>query len=221
MSSLITNATIQIRKDTAGNWTSNNPTPAAGEWCLETDTGRTKIGNGSTAWTSLLYSGEGITGEIKTWPLAAAPTGFLICNGAAISRTTYARLFAVISTNFGVGDGSTTFNLPDYRGLFLRGAGAHGTLNMADGNDVDGGSVGNENVDQMFAHWHEFEFRGNTTPSNSTLYINHGISVGPSATQSTSNDGVKGAYTDGVNGPPNDGPETYPSHGVINWIIKL
>ncbi len=56
MSSLITNATIQIRKDTAGNWTSNNPTPAAGEWCLETDTGYIKIGDGPTAWTSLGYT---------------------------------------------------------------------------------------------------------------------------------------------------------------------
>ena len=55
MSSLITNATIQIRKDTAGNWTSNNPTPAAGEWCYETDTKFLKIGDGSTVWTSLDY----------------------------------------------------------------------------------------------------------------------------------------------------------------------
>ena len=61
MSSLITNATIQIRKDTAGNWTSNNPTPAAGEWCYETDTGSLKIGDGSTAWISLKY---------KIWPLS-------------------------------------------------------------------------------------------------------------------------------------------------------
>lgn len=61
MSSLITNATIQIRRDTAGNWTSNNPTPAAGEWCLETDTGRTKLGDGSTAWTSLSYQSNILT----------------------------------------------------------------------------------------------------------------------------------------------------------------
>ncbi len=58
MSSLITNATIQIRKDTAGNWTSNNPTPAAGEWCYETDTKYIKIGDGSTAWTSLVYTAK-------------------------------------------------------------------------------------------------------------------------------------------------------------------
>lgn len=55
MSSLITEATIQIRKDTAGNWTSNNPTPASGEWCKEIDTGYLKNGDGSTAWTSLDY----------------------------------------------------------------------------------------------------------------------------------------------------------------------
>ena len=49
------------------------------------------------------------------------PTGWLECNGAAVSRTTYASLFAAISTKWGVGDGSTTFNLPETRGEFLRG----------------------------------------------------------------------------------------------------
>jgi hypothetical protein len=47
---------IQMRRDTASNWTSNNPTLAAGEWGLETDTDKFKIGNGSAAWTSLGYS---------------------------------------------------------------------------------------------------------------------------------------------------------------------
>lgn len=51
----------------------------------------------------------------------AVPTGWLECNGAAVSRTTYASLFAAISTKWGVGDGSTTFNLPETRGEFLRG----------------------------------------------------------------------------------------------------
>lgn len=50
-----------------------------------------------------------------------APSGFLLCNGAAVSRTTYANLFFAIGTTYGTGDGSTTFNLPDYRGAFLRG----------------------------------------------------------------------------------------------------
>ncbi|EHL69933.1 hypothetical protein HMPREF1032_02932, partial [Subdoligranulum sp. 4_3_54A2FAA] len=47
---------------------------------------------------------------------AAAPTGWLLCQGQAISRTTYAQLFSVIGTTYGSGDGKTTFNLPDMRG---------------------------------------------------------------------------------------------------------
>lgn len=50
------------------------------------------------------------------------PAGFLVCNGAAVSRTTYASLFAAIGTLYGAGDGSTTFALPDYRGRVLQGA---------------------------------------------------------------------------------------------------
>jgi len=53
--SLIEYASRKIRRDTAGNWSSNNPTPLEGEWCLETDTGNVKIGDGSTAWNDLGY----------------------------------------------------------------------------------------------------------------------------------------------------------------------
>lgn len=53
------------------------------------------------------------TGIIVPWSIASVPSGFLNCDGAAVSRTTYAALFAVIGTNYGVGDGSTTFNVPD------------------------------------------------------------------------------------------------------------
>jgi hypothetical protein len=60
-------------------------------------------------------------GEVITFAGATAPTGFLICNGSAISRTTYADLFVVIGTMYGVGNGTTTFNLPDLRGEFIRG----------------------------------------------------------------------------------------------------
>ncbi len=60
-------------------------------------------------------------GEICYFARNTAPTGFLKANGAAVSRTTYAALFAAIGTTFGVGDGSTTFNIPDLRGEFLRG----------------------------------------------------------------------------------------------------
>lgn len=52
-------AQIQVRRDTAANWTSTNPTLAAGEIGLETDTLKIKVGNGSAAWTSLSYAGAG------------------------------------------------------------------------------------------------------------------------------------------------------------------
>lgn len=73
---------------------------------------------------------------------AAAPTGWLMCDGAAVSRSTYADLFAAISTSFGVGDGSTTFNLPDMRGRVPVGVdGAAGRLSA---NDALGNSSGSE-----------------------------------------------------------------------------
>jgi microcystin-dependent protein len=64
-----------------------------------------------------------VTGMLFMYGAATAPTGFLLCNGAAVSRTTYADLFAVTSTSYGVGDGSTTFNVPDLRSSFPVGYG--------------------------------------------------------------------------------------------------
>jgi len=68
-------------------------------------------------------SASAVTGEIKFggWLLASIPLGYLLCDASAVSRTTYAELFAAVSTRFGVGDGSTTFNLPDLRSVFPRG----------------------------------------------------------------------------------------------------
>lgn len=62
-----------------------------------------------------------LVGMIAPFAMSSAPSGWLVCDGSAISRTTYANLFTAISTTWGVGDGSTTFNLPDLRGEFLRG----------------------------------------------------------------------------------------------------
>jgi len=66
-------------------------------------------------------------GEIKAFGGATAPTGTLLCNGSAISRTTYAALFTAIGTLWGVGDGSTTFNLPNLKGETLVGLDASQT----------------------------------------------------------------------------------------------
>ncbi|WP_455027341.1 phage tail protein [Neisseria elongata] len=61
------------------------------------------------------------SGQIAFFAGSSAPAGWLKANGAAVSRTTYAALFAAIGTTYGAGDGSTTFNLPDLRGEFMRG----------------------------------------------------------------------------------------------------
>ena len=63
------------------------------------------------------------SGSLLMWPTASAPSGYLLCNGSAVSRTTYAALFAVVGTTFGAGDGSTTFNLPNYADRMPIGAG--------------------------------------------------------------------------------------------------
>lgn len=57
------------------------------------------------------------TGTVKAWGGSTAPSGWLFCDGSAISRTTYAALFAVIGTTYGSGDGTTTFNLPNFGGF--------------------------------------------------------------------------------------------------------
>jgi microcystin-dependent protein len=74
--------------------------------------------------TTAFVQSSGLVGEIKMWGVSSAPTGYLLCNGAAVSRTTYAALFAVYGTTFGSGDGATTFNVPDFRDRMPIGAGS-------------------------------------------------------------------------------------------------
>ena len=78
------------------------------------------------------------TGSVLAAALVSAPEGWLICNGAAISRTTYSGLFAAIGVNFGSGDGSTTFNLPDLRGRAPVGVDG-GAGRMTTGNAIGNG----------------------------------------------------------------------------------
>ena len=86
-------------------------------------------------------------GCILAYAGAAAPTGWVFCDGSAISRVDYATLFTAISTSFGVGDGSTTFNVPDLRGRVPVGGEAMGgglvpsrTTEVTDG--LDAGTLG-------------------------------------------------------------------------------
>jgi microcystin-dependent protein len=86
-----------------------------------------------TTLTATNYTGGGIapTGSLTMWAgaVASPPTGWLACNGANVSRSTYSALFAVVGTSFGIGDNSTTFGLPNLLNKFPIGAGD--TYNLA------------------------------------------------------------------------------------------
>lgn len=73
-------------------------------------------------WSGNLMT-QGMAGAIQMFAGSTAPTGWLMCDGSAVSRTDYATLFNVIGTTYGAGDGSTTFNLPDMRGRVAVGVG--------------------------------------------------------------------------------------------------
>lgn len=84
------------------------------------------VGTSTTqlATTAFVVANTSPTGTINMWPTATAPTGFLLCNGATANRITYAALFAVIGTVYGAGDGSTTFNVPNFVNRSPIGAGS-------------------------------------------------------------------------------------------------
>lgn len=148
---------------------------------------------------------------------ATAPTGFLACDGAAVSRATYAALFAVVSTTYGVGDGSTTFNLPDARGLVMVGAGAHGTMTRANGTPYNGGTLGATRNDQMQGHVHEQKaYTGGASNGLSNAFNGSGTyQTSPSNTSPT---GIP--KTDSTNGTPRTGDETRPAEIAVLVCIK-
>jgi hypothetical protein len=80
--------------------------------------------NTAVATTAFVQTNTVPTGGLMMWPTVTPPTGFLLCNGSAVSRITYAALFAVLGSTFGNGDGINTFNLPDYRNRTAIGAGS-------------------------------------------------------------------------------------------------
>ena len=87
------------------------------------------------------------SGTVIQFAGSSAPAGYLKANGNAVSRTAYAALFAAIGTTYGTGDGSTTFNLPDLRGEFVRG--------LDDGRGVDAGrTLGSAQADEFKSHNH-------------------------------------------------------------------
>lgn len=98
-------------------------------------------------------------GLVAAFARTSAPTGWLKANGAAVSRTAYADLFAAIGTRFGAGDGVNTFNLPEMRGEFIRG--------LDDGRGVDTGrTLGTAQADMLASHSHHL---ANYKPVNANI----------------------------------------------------
>lgn len=97
---------------------SNNDTAGSGGISIRLDVGSV-VGDALAAVAA--SAGGAPAGAVLAFAGSAAPAGWLKANGALVSRTSYAALFAVIGTTYGAGDGSTTFALPDLRGEFLRG----------------------------------------------------------------------------------------------------
>lgn len=121
-------------------------------------------------------------GAVMTFAMNSPPSGWLKANGAAVSRTTYAALFAAIGTTFGVGDGSTTFNLPDLRGEFMRG--------WDDGRGVDAGrSFGSSQADEFKSHTHTIPYV--TSNNTSTLNVGSGATSGATSRETLAAGGAE------------------------------
>ena len=119
--------------------------PVAGNSGQEFAVAGATTGNSAVNLTQLL--GYVSPGMVLPFAGSAAPTGWLECNGGAVSRTTYAALFAAIGTLWGIGDGSTTFNLPETRGEFIRG--------YDHSRGVDSGrALGSWQADELESHSH-------------------------------------------------------------------
>ena len=149
-------------------------------------------------------------GTVLPFAGTTAPAGFLLCNGATISRTTYSKLYAAIGSAHGAGDGSTTFHLPDYRGRFLRGAdgGAARDPNAAARTAANSGGATGDNVGSVQGNATAKNGLGNTTSGVSGSATSGGVDH--SHTQNT-NTGFAGAGQPYVF--PNVGPYFWSGYG--------
>jgi microcystin-dependent protein len=164
------------------------------------------------ATTAFVLANSAPTGVINMWPTASAPTGYLLCDGTAVSRTTYAALFAVVSTTFGVGDGSTTFNVPNYTNRM-----PYGTTIGSTGGSANAIVVSHTHTATVTDPGHFHNTRG------SAVFTAGGVSFGANSdttdvgTTDTKTTGITVANsTTGVSGTN----ANLPPYLGINFIIK-
>ncbi len=146
----------------------------------------TTITDANITETRSVASANGFpTGATIPYPVTTAPAGWLLADGTAVSRTDYADLFSIIGVSFGVGDGSTTFNLPDMRGrtfVILDNLGGTSANRVTSAQaDTVGGSSGAEThaltVPEMPSHQHAY--RGVVGGGSSTTSWSQGSGAGP------------------------------------------
>jgi microcystin-dependent protein len=188
---------------------------------------------------SPMPTAERLTGEVIMWTGLAAPDGWLLCNGAAINRAVYADLFVVMGTRFGAGDGSTTFNLPDYTDRFPMGASGGSPLGTEGGTNEFTLETAN-----LPPHTHSINHdHASATTASSGDHVHdylRGDGTGGSANRSVQAnttsvaDGVTetaGAHTHTVDLPAFTGTsgstgsaapvEIAPAFAAINFIVKV
>lgn len=154
-----------------------------------------------TAWLKQAVEALLPAGAVQAFAMNTAPTGWLKANGAAVSRTTYAALFAAIGTTYGAGDGVTTFNLPDLRGEFIRG--------WDDGRGVDPArTFGSTQADELKSHSHNYSARTGTTAVNGDI---NGVPL-----KTTTGSADNNAET-----LPTGGTETRPRNIALLYCIKV
>ena len=157
------------------------------------------VGTANTAVATTAFAQAVMpTGGLMMWPTASAPTGWLLCNGSAVSRTTYAALFSVIGTTFGVGDNSTTFNLPNYNnrvpvgagGLYTVGAtgGSKDAITVAHTHTLSGGGATGTFVTGVSASTSRTSFQTDFFGTQAVTNVSVGTTTGsPSYTNPTVN----------------------------------
>ena len=120
---------------------------------------------------------------VQMYAGATAPSGWLLCDGAQVSRLTYKALFDIVGTTYGVGDGSTTFNIPDTRGRFALSKAASGTGNTL---ASTGGAI--DHTHSIGSHSHTISSGGGHTHTVSGH--THGVSITTSAASGSSGTGT-------------------------------
>jgi microcystin-dependent protein len=164
------------------------------------------------------------SGTIAMWPTATPPTDWLICNGAAVSRTTYSTLFVLFGTTFGAGNGSTTFNVPDYRNKMPYGS---GTVPIgATGGSADSIVVSHTHVATSVVTdpGHVHGTAGSNQVGSATGTFTAGAYpltvMGGPADMSSATTGITVATTNATAGVSGTGANL-PPYLAINFIIKI